>query len=409
MTKYINDQSKKLNSLIAYAKGILGGERGGELYAQYKDVIKKVNPADVILVVDQLVKTGEDMADIKRAVNKILNIFYASIKSHGRVVAGTNTFLSLIMAENREMENRMTALKKEVKQVFSQKGQRNELLKQKEKIKELLFDLKGYEKHYLKIENIFFPYFEKLYPDHLCVNVMWSMHDDARKSLNNLIKNLERDTPSLNEFNFEIGRLYFSVLPVIFREEFILYPVSQQVMDDKIWDEMLQQSAEIGYCFIDPPQLSARGSLSDEKSEKQMDADILPGLINLETGKLSIHQIIQVFNHLPVDMTFVDENDEVRFFNNSKDRHFTRSKAIIGRKVQNCHPPESIDAVNRIVDSFKSGKKDKEDFWIKMKNKIILIQYFAVRDEDGTFKGTLEVSQDITEIKQLQGEKRLLD
>ncbi len=127
------------------------------------------------------------------------------------------------------------------------------------------------------------------------------------------------------------------------------------------------------------------------------------------TGKISIDQIINLFNHLPIDITYVDENEKVVYFSHPKDRFFTRSKAIIGRKVQNCHPPESIDVVNRIIESFRSGKKDKESFWIQIKGKFILIQYFAVRDESAKYMGTIEVSQDITDIRNLEVERRLLD
>ena len=132
-------------------------------------------------------------------------------------------------------------------------------------------------------------------------------------------------------------------------------------------------------------------------------------LVDLKTGNLSVEQIINLFNHLPVDITYVDENDEVKYFSNPKKRHFTRSKAIIGRKVQNCHPPESIEIVNEIVKSFKAGEKDSESFWIQMNGRFILIQYFAVRDEHENYKGVAEVSHDVTDLINLVGEKRLLD
>jgi len=117
---------------------------------------------------------------------------------------------------------------------------------------------------------------------------------------------------------------------------------------------------------------------------------------------------MMLLNHLPVDITMIDENDRVRFFSNPKDRFFIRSKAIIGRTVQNCHPPESVNVVEELLKAFKSGEKDSEPFWIQMKGRFILIQYFALRDEDGVYKGCIEVSQDLTDIKTLEGEKRLM-
>lgn len=404
MSEHIHNISDKRDALFSYASGILAGERGVDLYEEYKEVLENVSPDDVIFIVDELVKTGEEISQIKRAVNKILNVFYKSVKSYGKVQVNEGSFLYYLMAENAEMEKRMKALKTEIKSVFGQKDKRGELLKRKDVLKAKFLELQQYNKHNVKKENILFPYFEKYHPDHLCVQVMWSMHDDARTSLKKLITNLEREEPSLNEFNQEIGKLYFAILPVIFREEYILYPVCQQVIEQNAWDEMLDQSQEIGFALIEGHKDFSTSKNRNIESEMSNDSQM-----DLETGKLNIEQIIQLFNHLPVDITFVDENDEVRYFSNPKNRHFTRSKAIIGRKVQNCHPPESIDVVTKIVESFKAGEKDSESFWIQMNGRFILIQYFAVRDESGNYKGVAEVSQDVTDIRNLEGEKRLLD
>jgi PAS domain S-box-containing protein len=124
---------------------------------------------------------------------------------------------------------------------------------------------------------------------------------------------------------------------------------------------------------------------------------------------MSAEQALFIFNTLPVDITFVDENDKVRFFNRAKERLFPRSPAIVGRAVQNCHPPESVHLVEKIIESFRLGKKDRADFWIQMKGMFILIQYYAIRNEEGEYKGVLEVSQDVTDIRRLEGQKRLPD
>jgi len=132
-------------------------------------------------------------------------------------------------------------------------------------------------------------------------------------------------------------------------------------------------------------------------------------LFDLSTGRLNLEQIDLVLKNLPVDITFVDENNEVRYYSDCEDRIFPRSPGIIGREVQNCHPPDSVDVVNRIVESFRSGEKDVAEFWLTLGGKFIYIRYFAVRDSDGNYKGTLEVSQDVTGIRKLEGKRRLLD
>jgi len=405
MSELANNNQIRNEKLVSFAMQMLDGEPGSVLYQEYRDHIEKASPYDVIKVVDELAKTNEDIVDIKRVVNKLLNLFYKPIKKHGKFQPEKGSLLHFLISENREMEKRMTLLKADIKDIFSRTDKRKALLDQKDYLKLKFQDLQEYDKHHIKKENILFPYFEKMFPEHRCVNVMWSMHDDAKKSLNKLIKNLGRDVPSINEFNYEIGRFYFSILPVIFREEYILYPIAHQVIISSDWEQMLEESLEIGFAFIESP-VDIHRNASETKS---VQPDIKNELIDLETGKLSVSQIRRMFNHLPVDITFVDENDEVKYFSSPKDRFFARSKAIIGRKVQNCHPPESIDIVNEIVNSFRKGEKDKEAFWIQLKGRYILIQYFAIRDKQGVYKGIAEVSQDITEIRKLEGEKRLLD
>lgn len=132
------------------------------------------------------------------------------------------------------------------------------------------------------------------------------------------------------------------------------------------------------------------------------------GFIRFETGLLSLHQLETLMNHLPVDLTFIDENDVVRYFSHGKERIFARTKAVIGRTVQNCHPPQSVHVVEKLLADFKAGVKDAEDFWINIKDKFIYIRYFAVRDADGRYMGTLEFTQNIAPIRALEGQKRIL-
>ena len=132
------------------------------------------------------------------------------------------------------------------------------------------------------------------------------------------------------------------------------------------------------------------------------------GQIVFETGSFSKEELETLFNTLPVDMTFVDKEDTVRYFSKAKERIFPRTKAVIGRKVQQCHPPKSIHVVNKILDDFRNGHRHVAEFWIHSKERLIYIRYFAVRDKNGEYLGCLEVTQDITDIKKIEGEKRLL-
>ena len=132
-------------------------------------------------------------------------------------------------------------------------------------------------------------------------------------------------------------------------------------------------------------------------------------MLQFETGSLSKEEVEAVLDSLPVDISFIDKEDRVKYFNKAEGRIFVRTKAVIGRKVQLCHPQKSVHVVNRILEAFKTGKKDVAEFWISLNNRLILIRYFAVRDKNGKYLGTVEVTQDITDIKKIEGQKRLLD
>lgn len=138
-------------------------------------------------------------------------------------------------------------------------------------------------------------------------------------------------------------------------------------------------------------------------------ADSKKRTLQFETGALSEEEVEAVLDSLPVDISFVDKEDRVKYFNKAGKRIFVRTKAVIGRRVQLCHPKKSVHIVNKILESFKTGKKDVAEFWIQMNNRLIHIRYFAVRDKYGKYVGTMEVTQDITDIKKIEGEKRLLD
>ena len=147
----------------------------------------------------------------------------------------------------------------------------------------------------------------------------------------------------------------------------------------------------------------------DKKRILKETAPAPEGVLQFETGSLSKEEIEAILNALPVDISFVDANDTVKYFNKAEKRIFVRTKAVIGRKVQLCHPQKSVHIVNKILEAFKTGKKDVAEFWIAMDNRLIHIRYFAVRDKNGKYLGTMEVTQDLTDIKKIEGQKRLLD
>jgi DUF438 domain-containing protein len=196
-----------------------------------------------------------------------------------------------------------------------------------------------------------------------------------------------------------------AVEEMIYKEDNILLPMCLDTLTDEEWAEVWAASPRYGWCLVEPQEGYRPPEAAIRQGLQLAPADA----VQLPTGNLSLEQLIAIFAALPVDITFVDADDRVAFFSEGPDRIFARSRAIIGRKVQHCHPPRSVDVVDRIVSDFRSGRQSVAEFWIDFHGKYVHIRYFAVRDEAGRYLGTLEVTQDIAPLRKLEGERRLLE
>lgn len=413
MSEFINNNQARVDSLYSFCFQLIKGEKGTELVKKYQEVIDQLTPNDIVLVVHRLVEANVPMEDLKIGINKALNVFHKVIHKHPKAQVGSNHFLGIMMQENDELDMRLKEIKPLAKSINNCKDG-VELTVAMSLLRSKIQALSEMDKHYQRKENIFFPYFEKQFPEYKCLGVMWSIHDDIRRVQKHLVSELQSSFIDLKLINRLLGDLFFFMYAIISREEYLLFPVALNAVSDELWNEMNHQSHEIGFSFIEMPEI-VNASKKSIKRESNVDSEGLSmdqlgdTLLNFETGLMTLKQVMMLLNHLPVDITMIDENDRVCFFSNPKERFFPRSKAIIGRTVQNCHPPESVHVVDDLVKAFKSGDKDSESFWIQMKGRFILIQYFALRDEDNAYKGCIEVSQDTTDIRKLDGEKRLMD
>ncbi len=408
MSEFINNNEARINALYDFCYRLTIGEKGSELIKIHQAAINDLTANDIILVVHRLVESDLPMGDLKIGINKALNAFHKQILNLKPIFIPEDHFLVHLKKENRELERRLQNLKSWVKDF---NNENIDITKVAEHLRIGIEDLMQMEKHYVRKENILFPYFEKEYPKYKCLGVMWSIHDDIRRNQKALLLALLEVNLDKKLINKLLGDLFFDMYAIIFREEYLLFPVVLNAVNKEAWADMLQQSGEIGYAYIEAPKVEKL--VMEEKSES-FETDYLNEnklentLLNFDTGLMTLKQAILLLNNLPVDITMIDENDKVCFFSNPKERFFPRSKAIIGRTVQNCHPPESVHIVDELVRAFKDGSKDSEPFWIEMKGRFILIQYFALRDEKGAYKGCIEVSQDLTDIRKLSGEKRLM-
>jgi len=395
MSEFTNHKETRVKQLVELFNGILKGENLGQLVVENKQLIESTVPADVISVVDRLVLLKIPMDDLKRGINKLLNLLYKTISECPYYPLAKESFIGCLVENNRILDEHLQEIRPFIREI--NKSPKNEELRNL--LKSKFLEIEKLSNYYLIKENILFPVIEKYEPEYRCLSVMWSFHDDIKRNLKLILEQLSSQKFDLKVFNRLSGDLFFNIYAIKFREERILYPLVEEVIPEKELNALFMESSEVGFPFYQP-EFVAENTLAENPEEN---------LVDLETGKLTVEQIKLLFNHLPVDITFVDENDKVGYFSSPKKRIFPRTKSVIGRDVHNCHPPESVHVVEEIVKSFRNGKRDVASFWINMKGQKLLIQYFAIHDEQGIYRGVVEVSQEISEIQNLTGEKRLLD
>jgi DUF438 domain-containing protein len=263
------------------------------------------------------------------------------------------------------------------------------------------------EKHYLRKEHLLFPYLEK----HGITGppkVMWAKHDEARALLRTALEALAAAPATAEEARAVVALAVRpaagAIRDMIEREENILLPMSLDTLEELEWWEIARQSAEIGFCLVDPVE----GWRPDSAPAPEADARAEGERVRLPTGSLAVRELEAILNALPLDATFVDAEDRVRYFTHGRERVFARSRAVLGRKVQHCHPPSSVGTVEKILDAFRSGRRDRAAFWIEKRGRFVHIEYVALRDASGAYLGCLEVTQDLTAKRALTGERRLL-
>lgn len=370
--------------LIIYIKELSSNGNGKELYEKYKEEIEKVTPRDAFVIFNYLIDEGMSIDTVLKNLDKVINVFYKNLKEYKWEKPEIDTFSNYLIKENEALIKRMEEMK--------------EIIKNKsdwfidKKFNQLFNEVKDFYVHYTKKENILFPIMEKKNKDFNGLKIMWALHDEGRKSIKEFNKLLlEKEYKDINE---AVGKLFFVLYGLVQKEELILFPVVSEMISSEEEKEMLEQSLEYDYFIIEKPVIYH----SNRENE-----------ISEDSNELSLKRYLMIFDSLPVDLTYVDENNKVRYFNKPKDRFFPRSQAIIGRDVENCHPPDSVHVVLEIIESFRNGERDTAKFWINLKGKTLLIEYFAIRDGKGIYRGVLEVSQEISEIQKLTGEKRLLE
>jgi uncharacterized protein len=378
----------KLEPLYDYILKIRNHEGSIELFKSHEALIKTLSPSELFDLFDRLLEI-EAPKEILPYLDKLMHIFSTGLLSKQRELP-EGSILEYLHRENEAMKLRLngiqTLMHAQLKDIDPQI------------LTPLFQDLEWFTPHYLKIQNVLFPHLETVDAKYTGLKIMWSLQDQTKASLKKILKTLPQTQILDTDLIVEIGNYFFDAYGLIQKEEMILFQIALDSFDEKQLDIIKAQMADFEPCFIEAlvkPVLQAQASSSF--------------FFSTETGHLTYDQLLMVLNALPVDVTLIDEFDKVTYFNVTKDRLFPRSSAVIGRDVRNCHPAESVHVVNEILSAFKNDTRQEAKFWIRMKDKFILIRYVALRDAHHRYKGCLEITQEISELQALKGERRLLD
>ncbi len=383
-----------------------------ELKTRFKEVLRGVDASEIAAVEQALIDEGLPPEEIKNLCDVHVEIFKEALEARDRPEVPPGHPVHTYMKENRALENLLSKISLTLGELPrpDEPGAADALRARRDELGALLERLALVDVHYKRKENQLFPLLEAHHftgPS----QVMWSVHDDIRGWIKAARAALERADPEA--FRTNLLQAVQAARDMIYKEEHILFPAALDMLSHEEWVQMARGEADIGFAWVEPdpgwPEGAAAPQAAPAEEAPPFRASGAEGALELRTGRLTPEQVDLLLTHLPVDVTFVDENDRVAYYSEGPERIFPRSPAIIGREVRNCHPPKSVHRVNMILDAFKAGERDTAEFWLELGGRFIHIRYFAVRDRSGRYRGTLEVSQDVTEIRRLEGERRLLD
>jgi len=408
MSEIINNREYRKKVLKELILELHEGKSVEEVKERFAELIKGVSATEISEMEGALIAEGMPVEEVQRLCDVHAAVFKGSIEDiHKEEIQEIEKTpghpIHTFMLENREIEKLLNGKMKEALEAFKTDDSKGNV----EKLIEALNLLWEIDKHYSRKENLIFPYLEK-YGITAPPKVMWGVDDEIRAEVKGVRIELEKYKGNKDEIIKRTEDLINKVNEMIFKEENILFPMCKDTLTEDEWLTIAEDSAEIGYCLTEPAGVWKPKRVNLEKKEAAKASAEEMGYVKFETGILKVEELEAMLNTLPFDITFVDKDDVVKYFSQGKERIFARTKTVIGRTVQNCHPPASVHVVEKIVQDFKAGIKDHEDFWIKMGNMYVFIRYFAVRDSQGNYLGTLEVTQNIKPIQEIEGEKRLM-
>lgn len=398
------ERAGRMETLKGIIRGLHEGKAPEEQKARFARLLGEVSASEIAQMEQELIKEGIGEDEIKQLCDVHVQVFAESFSGGEPVDVPDGHPVDTFRRENAavgEVIDRMRPLLADLASPPGGEGAKKML----GDFASAMDELSEIEYHYQRKENQLFPVLE----DHGISGpskVMWAIHDDIRQ----MIKEVRKDLAEGNAEGVAAGGLVMvtAIDDMIYKEENILFPMALETLSEADWGRVHRGGDEIGFTIIEPAGdwQPAEGPEAAAPPQRHGGGE---APVWLSTGGLTLKQLDLVLTSLPVDITFVDAGDKVQYYSANAERIFPRSPGIIGRAVQNCHPPDSVHIVQKILDAFRSGDKDSAEFWLEQGGRFIYIRYYAIRNEAGAYEGCLEVSQDVTGIRALSGERRLLD
>ncbi len=405
MSELLDNSRHRIETLKGIIRQLHDGADPDQVKDEFGALLAEVGVTEIAAMENSLMAEGMEQAEIQRMCD-----VHAAVLGGGRSCAPvdvpTGHPVQTFQLENAKIRELTGTYRAAVNAIGSSTDDLDLVLAAWRQAHD---ELTGIEVHYLRKEYLVFPFLEKAGiagPP----KVMWGVHDEIRGKIaaaTDLLDNAgELDAEQLGlVVETVLEPMLEQIESMTSKEDRILWPMCLEHLAVRDWESVRGQWDEFGKGLVEPAGiwLPVLPQLPEQPVELPSD-----GAITLPSGHLSVRQLTALLNTLPMDITYVDADDRVAYFSEGTDRVFARNRAIIGRKVEDCHPPKSVHIVERVVSDLKSGKRDVAEFWIQMGPRFVHIRYFAMRDEDGEFLGTLEVTQDIAPLRALEGERRLL-
>ncbi len=406
MSELLDNSRHRIETLKGIIRSLHDGADPESLKEQFGDLLAEVGASEIAAMENALMADGMAQEEIQRMCDVHAAVLGGGAPHGEPVAVPVGHPVHTFGLENARIREIVGDYRRVLDDLAVGQGVGDDVLDQWRAAQAAIA---GIDVHYLRKEYLVFPFLEKagiMGPP----KVMWGVHDEIREKvaaageLLDHASELAADELALAGGTV-LGPMLEQVAGMADKEDRILWPMALEHLAVQDWETVRGQWDEFGPGLAAPagvwlPVLPERPEVAVE-----LPAD---DAITLPSGHVSLRQLTSILNTLPMDLTFVDADGRVAYFSEGQDRVFARNRAIIGRRVEDCHPPKSVHIVEQVVDDLRSGRRDVAEFWIQMGERFVHIRYFAVRDEQREYLGTLEVTQDIAPLRALEGERRLL-